>query len=314
MSLFKKYISIIQEGYSDSEKRTILNSYKKPDVFCYLINQEKYIIEEISYDYAKKQKLGDLLNKLKSNSNIDDDTKKNIANFNKNKTDISIMNLFKINKESLKKFQEKIIEDVSLGKIITGFFSGDPIEFISNYRLITPEKYVKLYKDDILKRLESESSAKKQENKKEVKKIEASINDKFLSVIKDKLKFSEDKISSIMSQNKISPIRARTMSIGYFLDEVNSNPFNGYNVDKKEDIIVISKKEYDDKESLEYNAIQIAGISKDKLKEVVDNAFSSSYNSDDGSEMYNKDEIMKMEYGMFKDIFQDNAPFYGLED
>lgn len=76
------------------------------------------------------------------------------------------------------------------------------------------------------------------------------------------------------------------------------------NLDSKREI------EYEEDESLEYNAIKIAKITLKELEQIVQDAYESEYNDDEDDKLYSKENIKDMSLKNFKEIFKDPAPFY----
>ena len=238
MSLFKKYISIIQEAitYDNEDRKQILDHYNDSNIFCYLIDEKGDVIIRITKEDAKNKTFLTFLKELGLNNKIDIDIRskiKNITQIDNIETEISprlfVFNLSKLNTKAL---ITEILLGGKLGKIIGIFFKDDEADFITDkYKLIIPRLYVIKYKDHILKNYKNE----------EEKETVISINDKFLIVLRDKLKLSEEEISSIMKETGISEGRARTMNIGYFLSKY-PDPFTNYSAKISDDMVLISKK------------------------------------------------------------------------
>lgn len=292
MSLFKKYFSIIQEAsYSSSEKRGISSSIENPDVFCYLIDENNNIIETIMFNEAKNMKFSSFLLKLKENDNIDKKSKENILSFLKKSDDlINIKQLFDVNFESIKILIDKAKKDSSIGNVIGKIFSGDPAPFIKGYQLITPKKLVSMAGKQIIQKLETPSTKKVKKTEPKQKSISSSIDDKFYKVLSSVLNFNKDQINEILKDNKVSEMRARTMNIGYFFDEVNSKAFEkyGYYMVKVGDEILFSKN----KPSYDMNtSIKSLKLNEDQLKMLIFNTLSEAEEED---KVVDEEEILSM--------------------
>lgn len=332
MSLFKKYISIIQEAsYDDSEKRDILKSINDPKVFSYLINEDNQIIDIITFDNAKtrfrtylvklinenklideysKEKIGDFLKFLNNDKNMvkeveeleDIRTKEDEKYEESDKVKLfnsKMKSVFIFDDTNTISFRNKIVLNSSIGNIIAKNFSSDPVPFIKDYKLVSPKKLVDMSGKQIIKKLQTPSTKKTKKDEPKQKSISSSIDDKFYKVLSSILNFTKDQINEILKDNKVSEMRARTMSIGYFFDEVNERAFEkyGYYMNKVGDEILFNEN----KPSYDMNtSIKSLKLNKDELKDLIKNTLEEA---DEDEKVIDEEEILLMTLTQLKEAF-----------
>ena len=332
MSLFKKYISIIQEAsYDDSEKRDILKSINDPEVFSYLINEDNQIIDIITFDNAKTRFRTYLVKLINENKLIDEDSKEKIGDFlkflNNDKNMVKeveeledirtkedekyeesdkvklfnskMKSVFIFDDTNTISFRNKIVLNSSIGNIIAKNFSSDPVPFIKDYKLVSPKKLVDMSGKQIIKKLQTLSTKKTKKDEPKQKSISSSIDDKFYKVLSSILNFTKDQINEILKDNKVSEMRARTMSIGYFFDEVNERAFKkyGYYMNKVGDEILFNKN----KPSYDMNtSIKSLKLEKDELDMLISNTLIEAEEED---KVTDKEDILSMTLNKLKDAF-----------
>ena len=313
MSLFKKYISIIQEASYSKD----ISSISDENIFCFLIDEDGKKIHTI-YKKISQDKLG------KDSSSINDSLKSFLLKL-KNQirfphTDIvliskgqkintkieksdKINSVFKklgLTTEEIKKALEEL--NISVSRSMTNnidtFLSdkGGFISFLEN-KFVIKSKLDKKNIPFILSQQEDISLLNKFLKEDDITKIKV-----FISRL-----FEDDPVDFIIGYKLISPEKYSKLYPHLFSKE----QVEDIEFEKIKDLGSKQKNKYQEDESLELNAIEIAKITLDDLNEIVDDAYKSEYNNDEDDKLYSKEEIKKMSLKNFKEQFKDLAPFYG---
>lgn len=311
MSLFKKYISIIQEASKD------ISSISDENVFCFLIDEDGKKIHTI-YKKISQDKLGEdsssyndslksFLLKLKNQIRFPHTDMVIVSKGQKINTKIEksdkINSVFKklgLTTDEIKKALEELNISVprSMTNTIGTFLSdkGGFISFLEN-KFVIKSKLDKKNIPFILSQEEDISLLDKFLKEDDITKVRV-----FISRL-----FEADPVDFIMGGYKlITPQKYLKLYPHLFSKEQEED----IEFQKIKDLGSKQKNKYQENESLEYNAIKIAKISLKDLNDLVNNAYESYYNDDENGKKYSREEIMRLPLESFKQEFEDNAPFY----
>ena len=274
MSLFKKYISIVQESLSEMKHDSaILDNY------YLLVNEKDDIVYQITFDDSQLE-LQSFLFKL--SDFIDNNAKTKIQElFREIENKKNEIKKIKAKAESEQnEIETKIVKDRKSGKVfspqevddfykelykkqsqmknrIQKIIQGLKVEiFQIDDFFINDFKRVLMYKKPTLESIITDyfsdnpskfiggytliTPDKFLKFKSSEKSIFINKADRFYEVLKNiELDFSKEQIEKILQDvldnHKISQGRARTMNIGYFFDEISSNFFQKYGFSTKKD-------------------------------------------------------------------------------
>ena len=351
MSLFKKYFSIVQESLSEMKDDTaILDNYyllvnEKNDIISQISFNDsqlelqsflstldkvldnnsktkiKILFKEIENKKKdiKKIKLEAQLEQKKIENKIVEDRKSGIV-FSpqeiddfykeidkkqrqaKNRIQKIIQELkvdiFQVDDFFINDFKRTLIYKIStLESIITDYFSVNPSPFIKGYILITPDKFLKFRTSE--------------------KNIFIDKTERFNKVLENSdLGFSKKQIEEILKDalenHKISQIRAKTMNIGYFFDEISSNFFQKYGFSTKKDIdniiftkiTALAKRKnlgtLEDKKDRMNTSISQLNLSKDRFEFLINSCLAEAERNEMFVDSY---EIEKMTLNRIQQLF-----------